>query len=1450
MPENDQNESVPVTEPKRRRFWRRKRWFRDLPRWQRRSIRTLLGLGLVVVLALVVLTRSPLTAAIVLPRLAVAFNLDIDAASVYVRTNGELVIEQARVRIPGVPGPEGLFLQVERVVADVDWGAAFGGSTRIRTVVFHKPVPRISQSIVDGSLNIDALVLPKGSGSGMPAMLPTIVAEDAAIELAEHGDGAFRSLKRMPVKGLLTPSARGPGYDVSLQELVTRTIGGGPPKPGFRLRGTVGDGIDLSMESFTLSDWPASTIPTATRQLFGDLGLEGEVSRATLAYSATDGLTAKLTLTSVGMNLPVNEGESARRRLRMQEVNGMIEFRRDQVLAEVGGKLEDFPYEVTLRYDGVTPTSPFTCTIVSRDFQIERFPRLLPHAPEMVRYRLRQFSGPTATLTTRLQLSRGPAVEGVVPEVEFRCWLDVSNGRAAFERFPYPFEQLSGKVYFDNSRVEFTDVHGVSASGAVLRAHGTLSPPTEDALIDFYVDVTGAPLDPLLARGFGPKRQQRMTALFNVERYNELLAAGLVISPEQERKLRAELETARRRLAESGPEAQGAAAGHVADLERRLAAPVFNFRGNVDVAIHVHRPPGVDVDWDTNVEVRLADVGLVPGKFPYPIRAQDLVCTVRNEDAVLKGGIYSGITGGRAEVSATFRLPPSDSDDDSSRPDISIVARDVPLDSLLLHALPGADPSEDSGSIKRILRDSGISGMGSAHVRIAPPDVLGRAGAPTGGDESAFDAEIVISRAQAAPGGGAAALDAITGTIKVNESTLAMSLNGRVGENPEGRVAIDATARFDGPDIDATVSSPALDVAADIERVVRVFSQGAADQLLHLRERYRPAGTINAVTAVTVRDGQATGVRVDLSVDKAGASFTAVDGRFGLGASEGGARVEAVGDRRIELDGFRVPVTYEDQPVGVVTLTGVRGFGEAAERPPLRVEVADGRFESALPVRLVSGALGAERGARLAAWEARGRFDGSFLVGGDGESFRLVSGRIHPNSLGLTRNGLPLEFREIDGLLEFGPDGGSVTALNARAGAWSMHGEGSWRSLEEGVQIDALFGLKGTELTPDLKALMPEAVREAVDELRFTIAGPFALEEARLTMFEGKESSGDRSAFSGLVKFENASVEAGVPIVGANGRMDMEYKRAADADVPTWALFVTADRLEVAGADTTNGRARIESGNEAGEIIIPLLSGECHGGRFAGRVHVRAPADGLPRAYASDFQVSGVEFGALLRDLSAETESTPGGVASRGVIDGELTLGGLAGADESRRGRGTIRIWGDKVRVLSLPFVLPLIEVSNLQLPAGERLDYSHANFFIEGGMVAFQELGVYSSAVAINGSGMMTWPGLELDLRFNSRSARPIPLVSRLVEGIRDQLVSTSVKGTLGKPVVSLVTVPQTRRILDRAVGPRSSEQDRRLAEMERRLVPNRNPIRPSAPGIEGRRPEASVPTDEPDPR
>lgn len=1432
----------------------RKLLFARLGRRRRWLIRLLVALPLGLVLLWVLVARSPLTGMLLMGPLSSATNLDIRADLVVIRADGRLVASDADVRIPGVPGPAGLLMHVDSLEADVDWWATLSGKPTVREVRLVEPMLRVSQSVADGSLNVGSIVLPKDEVSDGAIRLPTIVATSGAVELGEHRGESYTLLKRISVEGVLAPvrTDQGtPGYTVRMHQLPAwpRT---GPAAAddardgGFRIEGMIDPdgGVRLVLNDFSLDEWADPTIPTRIRELAKELDLRGEVDRATLTYSKADGVAAELTLDDVAVKLPIEaqvEGPPAPtpRYMRMHSVDGVIRFTSGGAAAKLNGLVEDLPYQVTLTYDGLSAEAPFTLEFVSRGFKVQENPQLLPYAPGTVRRRLAQFSSPTMTMNTRVVVKRGAPVDGQPGLVTLDGTIEVANGAAAYEKFPYPVVDLEGVIKFNNEQIDIVRVTGRSESGATVEATGRIWPPGPGAEAELDITIRNAPLDETMERAFTGKRRKILTALFSQERYAELVDRGLVLDSRREAELRAELGREEQTLAKMG-EADGgrsAAMARIAGIRRALAVPRFEVGGMADVQVHLHRPRGEDVEWENTIDIRLRRAHLVPEHFPLPIVAKDVRILVENDHAEVRGGTYRGLTGGEAVIEADALLEDASGRKIPVRPDVRIVAQGVPGDELLINAIPGTDGEDgESFSTRRMLRDLKISGTvgGTAHIL------------PRGETDLGFDIDVRLNDLTASPADPAGhervRLSNLDGSLQISEERLTMDLAadaappGGGAPSSAARIAGSLAVRFPdkdagrGADLDGSFRSEAFDVALPIEDVVRTISAAAGEQIASLRATYRPEGVGNAQAALALRDGELSDLRIAAERLR-GAALDLFGGRVALGPAAGRLVAVVEPDAAVTFEALGAPLTFDGLPAGRTELSGQWAIPRGTEPAPregmlpLTIELSDGRFESALVRNILAERLSRDAFAEYQSYRPRGDFDATIVIEPPPADPTLpprpAHGQVRPRTLALDARGTRVEFGSVEGTVEFEGDTGVLRQLTARAPHWSATLEGAWHGEENATVLRTKLDLQAASLTTDLRAMLPAELDAVLDGLAFGVAGPLRLQDGMLAITRSPDPARRGAEFSGVLSYQDAGLDVGVLITEASGRAGLVYEQHGD-EPASYRIDVAADTLAAADVSASDARASVRSGTRRGEVLVTSLTADVHGGRFAGQARSVVGPDGR-RDYLVEARLSGVSYRPLLDDLPPAPGQPPVPPVSREIaaemalakLDAELTLAGLAGVPESRRGRGSIHVAGG--RVLHLPLAMRLVEVSNLQLPANDPLDYASADFYIDGVTAIFDEIGIFSDAVSIVGYGTMTWPEKVLDLRFDSSSARRIPILSDLVEGIRNELVTTSVTGRLGEHEVRLVQFPGARRILGRAVGAREDEQARRLEQIGR---------------------------------
>nr|HRJ48984.1 hypothetical protein [Phycisphaerales bacterium] len=650
-------------------------------------------------------TRSPLVRWVVSSRLMGITGVEMVEGSVSIGLSGHLVFEDAVLRIPAVMGTAGEVFRVRRLDAAVSWRTLLGlggaSSPSIREVLLIEPRVRVSQDRESGRLNIAGLgSLAGGAGSSGgtsggtagPRLIPRIQIDGGVVEIGEHGGEGSRDtytvLKHVDVSGLLTPgSSRKDGsVEFTIREETT-SISAGEKRP-IKIAGTMrGGGGSLELSGIDLRQWPASNWPSRIRPVVEMLDIKGEIGRTNLTYStggvgAAAGIHASMELIDVAVNLPVTEDareawSAEKPLLRMSGVNGLIELTDSSIQASISGDVEEVPYRVRLLYEGTSADSPFRCEVHTSDFKVERGLRILRFVPPIVRERLADFSWPTGRITSTVVITRSARPEGdgdagTPAGLRISGEMEISDAVSAFARFPYEFQDLTGKVRFSDERIDLLDIRGRSATGAVLRASGFIEPPTADShcVIDVHVD--DLRIDEAVLSALSVRRKGIAPVIFNREQHSRLVAAGLIARP--------------------------------GDQHAPAPTPRFGLDGLANVHTRVIRPAGPDTEWQEETAIDFDSISILPEWFPLPMVARGVEVRIGDDTMTVRGGEYIPVTGGRATADARVDYDIIINPETKGSPELTVRAEGVPANRLLHYAIGAA--------IDRANRDQGSSGPG------------------------------------------------------------------------------------------------------------------------------------------------------------------------------------------------------------------------------------------------------------------------------------------------------------------------------------------------------------------------------------------------------------------------------------------------------------------------------------------------------------------------------------------------------------------------------------------------------------------------------------------------------------------------------------------------------------------------------------------------------------------
>lgn len=1404
----------------------------------RRWLFRLLALFAVLAAGYLLLTRSFITRAIVVSRIGSLMGGVASAGSVRVEPGGLIEIDHAVIRARGVEGEAADVLTVERLRANADFWSLIFGDPVFHSIALDAPVLRLSQSSDDGSLNIASLKLPAASRSAPPAAVPRITLNRGVIEIGEHADTpqgpAFTSLKRVDVSGVVEQSPGEQGASI-----ISFRQGGAANAVSVHGR-VARDGLSVTVSGMDLRAWPPDAVPSRMRDFFRSMNLEGAISGITFSYSFAGGVQARMALADVAVSLPITEQPDKvegvpvplpgpARWLRLHAVNGDLIADDQGVHASLAGLVEQLPCEVSFHSRGITAESAFTATLSSNAFQLGDQNSILRFAPWVVRKRLHQFSDPTGLVDARVTITRAdpaPAPGGgqAPGPVSAEGYLRFRDASASFHKFPYRFNHMTGDFAFTDSRIDIRQVQGVSPTGARIFARGWISPLNDDPAMELHVSVTGVPIDEALEEGMRHRRKA-LEAVFSRPRFQELQDKGLIATGEQHR-------AAVAALAALPPDDHSPAAARWREIAAR---PVFDLGGVVSVNLVISREEGPGDLWHDRVVIDVPLAGILPENVPIPLIARGVTIIKTDDDTTVRGGSYAGLRGGRADISARIDFDLLDRPGAPFVPEVVVAASGVPVDDILINAVPDGPPSLGDGlSVPQMLAALRIAGTVDCRAAL---------GMNSDKDGASYVVAITTEGASASPlsprGESRLVLSGMGGAVLVTQDDTEVELSGDLlipGTEPvsAGRADIRASIAFARPEkgapsrLGVSALAESLDTRARVEDVIRVFAPQGADAVAALREAHEPRGVVDLDTAVARSGEDPVSVVIDAS-NANDLEFTFGPGRLRATSDRGSVRVipglpGQPGDMR--FSGFRARTWFDGADDGTLVADGpIRTDGSPIPgETPLAIDLTGARMESGL-VRTI---IGARAGARIAdllqSANPRGRFDLNATLtpppaGAAADAPWSARGSFTPRALALTLPRGEFVASSIDGRVEFSPEGGVARQVRVTSDeGWSVLADATFSHRPDtGLALQTTFAADAPSMTPGLRTALPQALDQVLTAVAFSADGPLRADPVSLSITFPPGDAPAAVKSSGRVRASGVSADVGAAVSRAQGVLDFSYQHLGGDDPASLELWSICDSLDVAGISMTDARVRAVSG-ERGEIFFPHISAQCHAGRLAGSASLFPRPDDR-RDYAVDLRLSGVRFASVLADLDAvpaDSAAPKDPDRSRGMLDAGVSLRGIAGDPSSRIGRGTITIGGG--RVMSMPLLIPIVRFSNLQPPLDEALDFALVDFYIDADTVSIEEASVQSHSLAIYGFGTATWPALDLDLRFRSRSKARIPVLSAVVEGIRDELVTIAVTGNIREPDVGLSSMSRTARMIRRGMGDAPSEQERRLDQIEQR--------------------------------
>lgn len=1410
---------------------------RGKKRWGRRIV-----VSLVVLVSLAAFSwwifKEPITRAIVLGQLKEALGVPVEAARVDLLADGSLVLDDVVLRVPSIKGPASELLRAEQIRVELELGA---DGPVPRRVEVSKPVIRLSRERHSGELNVLGLTLPADDGEDEPLVLPVLEMTDGRLELGEHGPEGYTLLKAIPLVGEVQPltDAEQGGYSIAV-----RTPEGSSEAPSvpMQITGRLGErGITLRLDRVRLQEWVPQAVPTAYRELFESLDLRGDV--ASVMFSAAmdgRGLETQVILDGVRMKLPLDEwlppSESGEERPVIETAvrTGTLHLNDQGLIALLETTAAGVPMSVHLEHHGLSLDAPFEMKIDVQAYAMPKNPPWLGYLPAGVQRRIRSFSDPTGIFDAQISIARkqGEAKPWVEGDLQFR------DAVAAFEGFPYEVRSLAGNAHFDREALVLSDITGRSPQGAGLEVHGRIAPPGPGAEVALDIEVHDVPLDDAMKDAMGPQRRRIVDGLFHQPSYNKLVELGLVGGE----------------MAAGGDENAG-------------GDEVFALGGTSDVSIRIRRALGKASSWQRDIRVTLDQAGFVPEAFPLPVIADDVVIKLDGKTAVIDQGRFRSMTGaGVVDLSAEVDLAKTE----HTSMWLSLDAHDIPVDDRLVYAVSNA------GAVQRgaAMMTKAVNGLRLEGLVDCKATITTGTRRSTPGENAEYDVAVDLNHLTASPDGGDGSLVIrdVIGTIAANSQRAGVDLQGQLSYQQQdagrARVSIEVDrqqSQHSDSAFKGDVRATGLDLRAPVEQLVAVFASKTAGAMSELRARYQPTG---AASLVVHLEGRGEGVeraavdvtdthRAEIDTPMGRVWFTQQSGQLRyvpeLGDERTGNGVVTLTDGQGKLGSGSVPAA--SYSVGGTWRLASRGR-DSMGRGDLDLTLRAAKTAHPLTRAVLARSLPEQLIDDLHRLDPSGPIDAKLhLYWQPGEKI-ASSGEVFPGAVEITRDGRRVLIERRAGALLLRPNqrptGGRFADLQLAIGSQEPKPmitlTGGWdSSAAQGGKLDLHLLLEAPRgLDQDVRAMLPAPIAVALSSVSVECDQPI---DARLDPLVVSWSPTQEVTYEldGQAAVRGASALVGTAITDLDGVV--RFHSLSKPRTPTGVGFevnIEADRMKVAGIRATRGRVSINEGNADEVLAVPEIRAAVHGGRLVGVASLERPEpQGIdpenlsgrpaPARFEADVRLASVAFAEVLEDLRIKTDQPeteqPQGTEepgmrdrSRGLMDARIGLGGVVGDRSTLTGQGSVVIGGG--RVLDLPLVLRLIQVSNLEAPSDEPIDMAEATFVVQGDRAKFEKLSVYTPSIEIAGHGTMRWTDQDLDLRFSSRRVTRIPILSEALERFRDELVQTRVSGVLSAPKVSLAQFSGTRKLFARLLGGGKDEAQRRL-ERARRLAQRRDRIR-----------------------
>lgn len=418
-------------------------------------------------------------------------------------------------------------------------------------------------------------------------------------------------------------------------------------------------------------------------------------------------------------------------------------------------------------------------------------------------------------------------------------------------------------------------------------------------------------------------------------------------------------------------------------------------------------------------------------------------------------------------------------------------------------------------------------------------------------------------------------------------------------------------------------------------------------------------------------------------------------------------------------------------------------------------------------------------------YQPRGRFDAALSYKRAGDAKPDAALRLAPASLSVQYGDRRIDFGKTAGGIVVHADHIAIDEFAGNIGKAEFVADGR---VDTKPHIDANLKLRldAAAIDDGVRSLLPENVNRLVR--RTQLDGAMELVLDPLVLRPDANEDEPRLATKGRLKISGGRFDLGLPVRQFDGTLDLRAVQLGNASAPIAVdIDLNADRATIAERTITDIQAGF---HRPAEVDAPLSIEKVRGELYGGAVTARGKVDLATRKFALHFSLAEVDL--LKFHRKAEPDADAGGDGDSDDADKPTMQGRLAAAfnvqgrtDEldNVHARGQLRI--DRGVLYDLPLSLGLLQVSHLSMPVASSFTEAHVDYYMKNDRITFEKIALDSPSLRMAGRGSLEPDSGKLDLTLTSSNPSAIKLgpLTEVVNGLRDQLVTVQIAGTLEQP-------------------------------------------------------------------